>query len=600
MAHLISTQNLSKSFGIRPLFEQINFSVEDGERLGLIGPNGSGKSTMMQILADCETPDSGEVSRRRGIVTGYVPQRDDFPARATVRSALNAALAKQALEDVERDARVAAAIGRIGFADPDQAADTLSGGWRKRLSIAAQLIVEPDLLLLDEPTNHLDVEGILWLEDALKASSAACIVVSHDRYFLEHVCTRTLELSASYPQGYFEASGPYSAFLDAREEFLAAQGRQEAALASRVRREIEWLRRGPPARSTKAKYRIDAAGRMMQDLSDLRERNAEDRGAKIDFTASGRKTRDLLVARGISKSLGGRLLFGDLDLVLSPGMRLGLLGPNGAGKSTLLRVLAGELAPDAGQIKMAERLNVVWFEQDRTLLEPGQSLRQALSGNTDTVSFRGATMHVSAWARRFLFRPEQLDVPIRTLSGGEQARVLIAGLMLRPADLLILDEPTNDLDIPTLELLEESLVDFPGALALVTHDRFMLDRVSTEILALDGAGSASFFADYSQWLSRSRQSDAPQPAQRPAARPPAGSPRTFRGLTRPEQRELDRMEDAISEAEAKLAALQQEMSLPDVVTDYVKLQDCMARVEQQEKRITGLYDRWQELEAKRQ
>ncbi|HEY3331108.1 MAG TPA: ABC-F family ATP-binding cassette domain-containing protein [Capsulimonadaceae bacterium] len=602
MAQLFSTQLLTKSYGNRPLFTDIGFGIEDGDRLGLIGPNGSGKSTLLRLLAGLDSPDSGSISRRRGVRFGYVAQQDAFPDGATVRSVLSESLTSMPLDDIERETQVAVMVGRMAFDDLDQEAATLSGGWRKRLSIAAQLILEPDVLLLDEPTNHLDMEGILWLEQTLKSTSFAFIVVTHDRYFLEHVTSRVVELSRAYPQGFLSVDGPYSEFLTKREEFIAAQAHQELALASQVRREIEWLRRGPPARTTKAKYRIDEAGRMMQDLSELKERNAEERGARVDFIASGRKTRDLLVARGISKSFGGKLLFENLDLALAPGMRLGLLGPNGSGKSSLINVLTGTIAADTGSVKPADGLKIVFFEQDRASIDKTVSLKTALAGDGDTVTFRGSSMHVSAWAKRFLFRAEQLEVPVGALSGGEQARILIARLMLQPADLLVLDEPTNDLDIPTLDIIEDSLLSFPGALLLVTHDRMMLDRVSTEILALDGKGGIGYFADYSQWernrdRSISPVSVAPKPSE-PKAVP--GGVRTFRGLTRPEQRELDRMEDKIADAEAHLGRLQAEMASPDVVTDYVKLQQYMAHVAEQEKLVEQLYARWQELEEKRE
>lgn len=598
MAQLFSTQDLSKAYGNKPLFTQIGFGVEDGERLGLIGPNGSGKSTLLRLLAGLDTPDSGTISRRRGVRFGYVAQQDSFPDAATIQSTLTKALADMPLDDIERDTRIAVMAGRMSFDDTLQQASTLSGGWRKRLSIAAELIREPDVLLLDEPTNHLDVEGILWLEQTLKAAPFAYIVVTHDRYFLEHVTNRIVELSRAYPQGYLSVNGPYSEFLVKREEYLAAQAHQEMALAGQVRREIEWLRRGPPARTTKAKYRIDDAGRMIQDLSDLKERNAEERGAKVDFTASGRKTRTLLVGQGLSKSLGGKALFENLDVVLSPGLRLGLLGPNGSGKSSLINVLTGRLAPDSGTLKTADGLQVVFFEQDRAGIDKSVSLREALAGDGEFVTFQGGQIHVSAWAKRFLFRSEQLDVSVGALSGGEQARILIARLMLLPADLLILDEPTNDLDIPTLEILEDSLTQFPGALLLVTHDRFMLDRVSTEILALDGEGGTGFFADFAQWDKYRQRSLAPTPTA-PKAAAPTGV-RTFRGLTRVEQREFDRMEDKIAEAEAELARLHDEMASPEVVTDYVKLQASMASVSAQEKAVEALYARWQELEEKRE
>src|SRR5438093_837529 len=492
---LLSCEAVSKAYGTRSLFDDLSFGLFEGDQAGLVGPNGSGKSTLLKILAGDTTPDRGSRSLRNGVRVGYVSQDPVFPAGRTVDEVVIASLT--GVEEEDRPGRLAHALSRVGFADGRAPVDTLSGGWRKRLAIARELAAAPDILLMDEPTNHLDVEGILWLEDLLTERSRAFLVVSHDRYFLEHVATRMLELNRVYPDGLFEAEGRYSEFLARRDDFLRGQAAYQDALANTVRREIEWLRRGAKARSTKAKGRIKQAGRLIEELQDARARGLT-ATAGIDFTSSQRRTRRLLVTRGVTKSLGGRRLVSDLDLVLTPGTRVGLIGPNGSGKTTLLNVLAGMVPPDAGEIERADDLRIVRFEQERVGLDPAQSLRRALAPEGDAVMWQGRSVHVAAWAKRFLFRPEQLEVPVGHLSGGEQARILIARLMREPADLLILDEPTNDLDIPTLEVLEASLAEFDGALVPVTHDRFMLERVPTTIVALDGRGGAATFPDHAQ------------------------------------------------------------------------------------------------------
>src|SRR5262245_45543075 len=498
------------------------------------------------------------------------------------------------VDEEERPSRLAQALGRAGFADGRAPVETLSGGWRKRLAIARELAAAPDILLMDEPTNHLDVDGILWLEAVLKERARACLVVSHDRYFLEHVTTRMLELNRAYAGGLFAADGRYSEFLARRDEVLRTQLAYQESLANTVRREIEWLRRGAKARSTKAKGRIKEAGRLMAELEESRAR-ATIGTAGIDFTATERARRRLLTARGLTKSLGGRRLLGDLDLVITRGTRIGVIGPNGSGKTTLLDLLAGALAPDGGAIERADDLRLVRFEQERPGLGPAQSLRRALAPEGDTVIWQGRGVHVASWAKRFLFRPDQLELPVGRLSGGEQARVLIARLMREPADLLILDEPTNDLDIATLEVLEDSLAEFPGGVVLVTHDRFLLDRVATVILALDGEGGGETFADYAQWEAARRARVAPA---RPSREAPARERPRPRRLGYHEQREWEGMEAAILVAEETAEARQRAADDPAIATDAAALHERHTALEAARAEVARLYARWAELEAK--
>ncbi|OGR47802.1 MAG: hypothetical protein A2X40_03920 [Elusimicrobia bacterium GWC2_65_9] len=504
MSILLSCQRLSKSFGVRPLFEGLSFGLFEGERTGMIGPNGAGKSTLLRILAGLETSDGGTLSMRRGLRVGYLAQQDRFEDASGDLGALEAAKQAQRglnLEDYEVDMRAEAGLEEAGFADREVKVGALSGGWRKRLAILAQVVREPDLLLLDEPTNHLDLDGVLWLERFLSGLRFAFLVVTHDRRFLERVCNRLIELNPRYEDGHFSSAGNYSDFLEKREALLSRQETREDKLRNTVRGEIEWLRKGPKARATKQQARIDRAGEMIGTLAEIKHRNAQGRSADIDFSGGERLSKSLVRSVKIEKSRGGRKLFGPLDLLLGPGDRLGLLGENGSGKSTLLKILAGDLAPDSGTLKQADYLKVVTFDQHRDQLDLGLPLRRALCPIGEHVEYKGGRIHVYGWAERFLFRKEQLEMPLSRLSGGEQSRVLIARLMLQSADLLLLDEPTNDLDLQSLEVLENSLLDFPGALVLVTHDRYLLDRVSKEILALDGKGAARSFADLSQWES---------------------------------------------------------------------------------------------------
>lgn len=596
---LVSITGLSKAYTAHDLFSNISLGIFEGERLGLIGPNGSGKSTLLKIIAGVEDPDHGELHHRKNIRIVYLPQEESFDPALTVESILLDALPGQ-IPAAQRFQRVQKMASQLDFPDIASLAGTLSGGWSKRLALACALVQEPDLLLLDEPTNHLDLEGILWLEKLLISLPFAFVLVSHDRVFLENVTNRIIELNRLYPEGYLRVEGNYSTFLDKREACLAAQEAREQVLSNKVRREIEWLRRGPKARTTKAQARIDGAEQLQSELADVKSRNAQKQTVGISFDATGRKTKRLLEGRGLGLSLGGKQLFADLDILLSPGSRLGIMGQNGAGKSSLMHVLQGTVQPDQGVLRRADGLNVVFFDQKREQLDPDDTLRQALAPTGDTVVFQDRALHVATWAKRFLFRPDQLGLPVSMLSGGERARVLIARLMRTPADVLLLDEPTNDIDIPTLEVLEESLREFPGAIVLITHDRYLLDTLCEKLLALDEQHGARYFSDYSQWLTaRTTQAGAGANEKPTAPKPARPKPRKNK-LSYQEQRELEGMEVTIAQAEKTEQALRSGLEDPENATNAEILADLSSRLDQAERELVRLYQRWDELETKRQ
>jgi ATP-binding cassette subfamily F protein uup len=600
---LISAQGLSKRYGVAPLFQDISFTVSEGDRIGVIGPNGSGKSTLLEMIIGRVKPDSGDVAVRKGTRLNYVAQISDFAARVSIRSVIMGALERAAVPESERAARFAQTLGRAGFADLEAEAATLSGGWRKRLAIAEALVQAPDILLLDEPTNHLDLAGIRWLESLLQNAAFACVVVSHDRYFLENTVNEMVELNRAYENGALRVSGNYSSFLEAKEEYLHAQKKRQESLENRVHTELEWLRRGPKARATKAKARIDKANEMIGELAEMNARSRT-ASAEIDFSATNRKTKQLITLDGVSFGIGSRTLFKDIHFSVTSGMRVGLVGPNGSGKTTLLRLLRGDFKPESGKIRRAEGLRVVYFDQNREL-DPDLTLRRALAPDSDAVIYQERVIHVASWAERFLFSSENLNQRVGRLSGGERARVLIAQLMLQPADVLLLDEPTNDLDIPTLEILEESLLEYSGALVLVTHDRFMLDRVSTVVLGLDGLGKAERFADYSQWEAWQRQQLAqakPAAATTSSRLSPtseaaqAASPK--KKLSFKEVREFASIEERIAQAEEQLRVKQAALEDPQVMGDRVLLQDALFEMGEAQKTLDQLYQRWEELEQK--
>jgi ATP-binding cassette subfamily F protein uup len=607
MSALLGVTGLTKAFGPRPLFLDLSMTLSVGERIGLIGPNGAGKSTLLRILAGIEESDAGTRAPRRGSRIGYLAQDDTFPAGKTSREVLLDALSpenfNEDLEEHERETRAAITLTQVGL-DPDQQASTMSGGWRKRLALARELVRRPDLLLLDEPTNHLDLPGVLWLERLLRAAKFSYMVATHDRAFLRAVADEVIEISRSYPTGYFRAPGTYDDFARRREEFLEGQQRQQAATANKVRIETDWLSRKAAAQTRKATSRVEDALRRREDLANLKERNSAGGAAGIDFIGSGRQTRKLLTAKGLRKSLGGRELFANVDVELGPGVCVGLAGANGSGKSTLLRLLAGTLPADEGEVSRAEGLRWVMFEQGRSALNPNATLKRALCPIGDEVDYRGGSVHVIAWAKKFLFQENQLEVPVGSLSGGEQARVRIAQLMTQPADLLFLDEPTNDLDIPALEALEESLEGFPGAIVLVSHDRELMDRLCTDVIGLDGRGGAASYASISQWLTAYERAEAERlESIKPAAtvtkkEPIAAAPSKPKKLSYKEQQEFEGMEEAILMAEEKQAACEQKVEQA-AQRGHVALNEACAALEAAKKEVERLYARWQELEAKK-
>ncbi len=605
MALLLSCENLSRSFGARTLFRGISLSISEGEKVGMIGPNGSGKSTLLKILAGLDHPDEGELTSKRQLRLAYVAQEDVFTPGTTVQQVLVDTLADNHQDDHDRQTQAAILLGRLEFPDPDKPVSQLSGGWKKRLSIARALITDPELLLLDEPTNHLDLEGILWLEKLLVDAPFSFLMISHDRYILENAVSRVTELSGAYPDGFLSISGPYSEFLQRQAEFMEGQQSQQQALAGRVRRELAWFHRGAKARTTKAKGRIQEAKGMIQDLAEVQLRNNQSGTLQVDFAATGRQTRKLISLQQVNKSLGGRSLFSDLNVVLAPGTKLGIVGPNGSGKTTLLRLLAREMEPDTGLIRRADALRIVLFHQDRSTLNKDETLRKALGAIGDTVIYHDQPLHVTSWAKKFLFRTEQLDQPVSLLSGGEQSRVLIARMMLLSADVLVLDEPTNDLDIPSLEVLEESMDEFPGALVLVTHDRFMIGRLCSQILGLDGRGGWGMYADFAQWESawrraRQKPASAPETARPEAVRSSPGTkPPGAKKLSWKEQRELEQMEGSVLAAEEEVTRLEKQSVDPQIMADHRKGHEHYEQLSKAQQLVHTLYARWQELEARK-
>ena len=605
---LVSAHQISKTFGARPLFSDLTFAVETGERIGLIGPNGAGKSTLLRILAQKTSVDSGKVAFQRGLKIGYLEQVPSLTPGKTIMATVLEGTSEDTSDFSHDWEHLALAHELLSKLELEPLGDTfpvekLSGGWKKRVALARELIKKPDLLLLDEPTNHLDVESILWLETFLARAPFATLTITHDRAFLQKISNRIIELDPRHAGGLLSVQGDYAAYVEIRNQLISAQERRETILQNTLRRETEWLRRGAKARTTKQQARIQRAGDLKEEVEELTTRNLT-RTARIEFQGVDKNPKKLIEAREISKSYGDRSLFSNHNMIISPGARIGLLGPNGTGKSSLIRVLVGLEEPTSGSVHRSEHLQVAYFEQNRETLDPNLTVLRTLCPTGETVEYRGTRIHIRGYLDRFLFTQGQMEMAVGKLSGGEQSRLLIARLMLRPANLLVLDEPTNDLDMATLSILEDCLTDFPGAVILVTHDRYFLDQVANQIWAF-GPNQLIPFEGLSQWeewrasensrsalAAKSNKSAQSAPAPKSEASAPKKKKLGFK-----DQRDLDSMEANIHAAESRLARATQESTLPAHSSNSIKLGELAKEITEAQAELDRLYKRWAELEA---
>ena len=586
MSSLITLANIAKSIGPKHLFSDLSFSIHSSDKVGIIGPNGSGKSTLLKIMCGIEPYDSGEIILKKGLVMGYAPQRPLIP-RMTLLEYLLDSIEGPDRHDLEIKAQQS--LSSVGFTDHSAITDTLSGGWKKRLDIAKTLMRDPDILLLDEPTNHLDIESIEWLEGFLAKSLKAIVVISHDRSFLQKATNNTIEINPLYPSGLFQVKGSFYSFFEKKEQFLESQEKKLASLKGKVKQENAWLATTPQARTGKSKSRIESALLLQEELKLLKNRHKKTE-LNLDFTSSNRQTRKLLSAKSIAKSYSEtKPLFSSLELTLTPHTRLGIVGANGSGKTTLLKILSGQEQPSSGTIKTAEGLDIVYFEQAREQIPLHLTLQEALSPGGDMLTYRGKSIHVAGWAKRFGFLPADLPMPIKCLSGGQLARILIARLMLKPADLLFLDEPTNDLDIETLEVLEESLSSFPGSLVLISHDRSLMQNLCNNLLYLENPSTHTFYPSYDLYEKGKKQkatSIKSKESQNTHKKKKAS-------LSYKESKELEGMEKAIEMMEDKIAKLESAITSQGSLETYEKMGKLSGELHE-------MYERWQHLLDKKE
>jgi ATP-binding cassette subfamily F protein uup len=601
-APLISIQEATKGFGETPLYSDLTVVIGERERVALIGTNGCGKSTLLKAIAGLVELDSGRINLNKGIRIAYVPQEDLFPADLTAVEVVDAHLLLKGFDHGEIARRSSMYLGLAGFDNSEVAVSSLSGGWRKRLSLTCALAEEPDCLLLDEPTNHLDIESIEWLEQTLEGSNCAVVFVSHDRYFIERVASRVIELNRAYPRDHLLSDGGYADFLEYRERLHEQLKQQKRSLANKVRREVEWLRQGVKARTTKSRARINEAHRLIDELKGTLP---TDRATmELEFATTQRKTKELLKVEKISQALGGRRLFSDVSLVVSPGSRLAIVGPNGSGKTTLARTLVGDIPPTSGRVIRAPNLEVSFMDQARSQISEQISLREFLCPNGDSLVVGGESIHVAAWAARFLFSHNHLARGLSALSGGERARAILAKTIAQQADVLVFDEPTNDLDIETLENLEEGFASFPGAILLITHDRYLLDRTASSVLGLSD-GKAALFGSYGQWEAhRAERPTSTRSAGEPSSRASAdgdsvktsSQPKRAKRLSYKDARDMAMIEELIERAEKQVAQTQAQIDSGEYATDASKLTELCQRLTVEQAEVERLYCRWQELE----
>ncbi|MFN0247782.1 MAG: ABC-F family ATP-binding cassette domain-containing protein [Kofleriaceae bacterium] len=596
MSALLTVQGLEKRYGTRTVLRGASFALHERDRVGMIGANGAGKTTLLKMLVaramgvdDPQlVPDEGLITWRKDLVLEYVSQEPAFPETATVGSTL----AREGIEDYE--------IGTIAnvLQLPPMGAlmDTLSGGEKRRTALARALLGKAEVLILDEPTNHLDTPTVEWLEQKLANWQGALIVVTHDRYFLDRVATRILEVDRGKVYAY---EGDYAEFLLKQAERLSTEAEAEYQRVSFIRREIDWIRKSPPARTTKAKARIDRFDAAVGGKPTEEDKRPSQLALRLP--TGPRLGSTIVDIDRAGKSLGGKLLFRDVTYVMKPRDRIGIVGPNGAGKTTLIKTILGLLPPDRGTVTVGPNTRPAYLEQGRMELRDDLTVIEEVGDGYDYVDLPDGKVHVRGFLRMMAFPDTVSDTKVGQLSGGERNRVQLARLLRRGGNLLVLDEPTNDLDLPTLGALEEGLIDFPGCALIVSHDRWFLDRVATAILAFEGDGKVTLYeGSYSFYAERRPKpvSARKPPTETKETRPPPTKPAPPRKLTFKEKHELAGIEVSIAIAEKKVADLEVTLSNPAVFKDRpTEVQGLVAQLDAARAEVDRLYARWSELDA---
>ena len=589
--NILTVESISKTYGEKQLFDQISFGVAAGDRTGLIGLNGSGKSTLLKIVARLVEPDTGGITLRQGLRVRYLDQDPSFPPGATVLAAVMAGLTSPAAGEGlwELEAQARAMLTRLGITAFDRPIESLSGGERKRAALAQVLVDPADLLILDEPTNHIDTATVAWLEAQLARYAGALLLITHDRYFLDRVVTRILELDHGRLYSY---EGGYGQFLELKMARQAGEASGEASRQNLLRRELAWLRRGAKARSTKQKARIDR-------VATLQEQRPQTATGRVEIAvAAHRLGREVLHLRDLAIGFDGRALIDGFSYSVLPRDRVGIVGPNGCGKSTLLKLIAGQLLPDRGEVATGQTVRLLYFDQETEEMDPGQRVIDYIKDVAEVIRTRdGATITAAQMLERFLFPVAVQYNVIGKLSGGERRRLYLLRKLMAEPNVILLDEPTNDLDIETLTVLEEYLEQFPGAVLAVSHDRYFLDRVAEHLLCFEAGGIRRYIGSCSEYLAERAAAALAESA--PDRREPVAVPEKSRRslkLSFKEQREWESIEGRIAELEGEVARLEQAMAA--AATEHERLLALSVEHERARADLSQALDRWAELAEK--
>jgi ATP-binding cassette subfamily F protein uup len=629
---LLRLTNISIAYGTHALLENADFQLDAGERVGLLGRNGEGKSTLMKIIAGSVHADHGEIWRQPELKLAWLEQAPELPDDVTIYDAVAGGLgelgqwitryhtlssamahddgkALQELGDLQHkleahngwhfQQRVETTLSRLGLPG-ELKINGLSGGWKRRVALARALVIEPEVLLLDEPTNHLDFESILWLEEQILNFQGAVLFVTHDRSFLQKLATRIIDLDRGKLVSW---QGNYDDYLRRKAAALEDEANQNAEFDKKLAEEEAWIRQGIKARRTRNEGRVRALERLRQERAQRRNAQGTSKLALERGDASGKK---VIEVNDISFAYQNRQVISHFSTLIQRGDKIGLIGPNGAGKSTLLKLLLKQLEPDSGTVEQGTRLEIAYFDQLRDQLDPEMTVADTVADGNDFVEIAGSKRHVMSYLADFLFAPARARSPVKSLSGGEKNRLLLARLFTKPANLIVMDEPTNDLDLETLELLEEKLVNYDGTLLLVSHDRAFLDNVVTSVFVLDGTGRVDeFVGGYTDWMNHCQQTKQAEAAKKATAvkqeKPAANTaerPATKKKLSYKEQQELDRLPDLIDELEARQAELNQQINGVDFYkNDKETIAKALSELEKTTAQLEQVYQRWDELEA---